>query len=171
MGNFARYVTARDGQLNENPLSIAGKVANTGLGLAAGFLAGVLGGVVGGLEGLGGIPDDNDPHDPKKRTWSGKENGPFGALVGSAYMAIKRAWQFARHGWGTGSNLVPEDAAPRDPADELADAMRPLLGSGNRGLQAGADRVAAILKGVPPDRHQAVIQQAAQKLGIQIPPA
>lgn len=168
MGHFASYVAGRDASLNEGPLSMAGKVANTGLGLAAGFLAGVLGGVVGGIEGLGGIPDESDPHDPKKRTWSSKENGPFGALIGSAYMAIKRAWQFARHGWGTGSNLVPENAAPSDPADELVRAMRPLLGSGNRGLQAGADRVAAILKAVPPEQHQAILQQAAERLGVEI---
>lgn len=189
MGTFSRYIEAREAQLAEgkgNPLQALFAVGNriggiaggatAGLGtVVAGLLAGVAGGVVGGIEGLGGIPDDKDP---SKRSWSGRKNGPFGALYGMARNALKRAWQAgswvtkwaptaASYGYHAGSNLLPESTGG-DPVKELVDSLRPLLGSGDKALDTGADRIVSVLSQIPKEEWESVVRQAADELGVEI---
>lgn len=184
MGIFKEYIDRRM-SLEEgrgNPILAFTGLANKGLaatlgvgggavGLAGTLLAAVAGGVLGGIEGLGGIPD---AHDKRIRHWSGKERG-LGALVGMATNAVRRAWQFAKPtlswgpnmavaGWDAGGNILPEATA--DPAMDLANALRPLLGGGDKALEPGAKKIAEVLKAVPPAERERVILAAARSLGL-----
>jgi len=178
--NFREWMEQRHGSffesktkkpVSEGPLSFSlGVGINGTLGVAGALLGAVLGAGWGAATGVGGVVSKDDP---KRRDWSGRENGPFGALVGMAINSVKKAWQMGKEGWDAGTNAWPMETIDAEmlmsALERLVNALKPYLGMGESGLKPGAEKVAEILRDVPPEQHQTVVMQAANRLGVKLP--